>query len=180
MQAQSTYDSPFGELTLLADNDDLLGVWFKGQAHFGAPYDLLYVPCKVTPVLVQAARWLQAYFAGDRPAPKSLPLKLSGTAYQQATLQVLLTVPYGEVITYGELAQRVGKKLGRPTAARAIGGAVGRNPISIIIPCHRVVGQKGELVGYAGGLDRKMMLLGLEGHAVDVDGARLMPDQAQA
>ncbi|WP_203623605.1 MULTISPECIES: methylated-DNA--[protein]-cysteine S-methyltransferase [unclassified Lacticaseibacillus] len=174
MQAQSTYESPFGELTLLADDDHLLGIWFKDQDYFGGQFDLGRVPRKVTPVLIKTGLWLQDYFDGDRPDPKALPLQLTGTTFRQTVSRALLTVPYGEVTTYGALAAQVGETLGRPTSPRAIGNAVGHNPISIVVPCHRVVGKHGELVGYAGGIDRKMMLLGLEGHTIDVDKACLM------
>lgn len=174
MQAQSTYESPFGELTLLADDDHLLGIWFKDQDYFGGQFDLGRVPRKVTPVLIKTGLWLQDYFGGDQPDPHTLPLQLTGTTFRQAVSRALLAVPYGEVTTYGALAAQVGETLGRPTSPRAIGNAVGHNPISIVVPCHRVVGKHGELVGYAGGIDRKMMLLGLEGHTIDVDKACLM------
>ncbi|MFD1392962.1 methylated-DNA--[protein]-cysteine S-methyltransferase [Lacticaseibacillus jixianensis] len=180
MLAQSTYESPLGEMTLLADDDHLLGVWFQDQQYFGGTVDLRLVPRQETRVLITAGRWLEAFFAGAQPEPRLVPVQLSGTAYRQAVLCALLEVPYGAVTTYGELAAVVSRRLGRRAAPRAIGGAVAHNPLSVIVPCHRVIGQAGALVGYAGGIDRKMMLLGMEGHTVDVDRQCLVADQPAA
>ena len=111
----------------------------------------------------RAQEWLERYFAGEKPSPEELPLRPEGTVFRQMVWRELLHIPYGQVTTYGSLAKAVARKMGRETmSAQAVGQAVGHNPISIIIPCHRVVGANGSLTGYAGGLDRKIRLLKLE------------------
>ena len=153
MDLVSRYDSPLGEIVLAADGDALIGLWFSGQAHFGA--GLREAADGDCAVLREAKEWLDAYFAGK--APESTPkLAPRGTAFQQKVWDELRQIPRGETVTYGALAKRLGSH------ARAVGGAVGRNPISILIPCHRVVGADGSLTGYAGGIERKKFLLKLE------------------
>ena len=153
MDLLTTYASPLGEIVLAADGDALIGLWFSGQAHFGA--GLRGAEEGDCAVLREAKAWLDAYFAGN--APEALPkLKPRGTAFQQRVWAELLRIPRGETVTYGALAERLGSH------ARAVGSAVGRNPISIIIPCHRVVGADGSLTGYAGGTERKKALLQIE------------------
>lgn len=116
------------------------------------------------PVLRIAKAWLDRYFAGEKPEISALPLCPAGSAFRQAVWQMLCEIPYGEVVTYGDIAQKMAARLGRKTmSSQAVGGAVGHNPISIIIPCHRVVGANGSLTGYAGGVDQKRKLLALEG-----------------
>ena len=116
------------------------------------------------PILQQAGRWLDRYFAGERPAVNELPLAPVGSDFRQEVWKILCEIPYGQTTTYGEIAQKLSARLGRERmSARAVGGAVGHNPISIIIPCHRVVGSNGRLTGYAGGLERKIKLLTHEG-----------------
>jgi len=153
-------DSPLGGVTLAATDDGLAGLWFDQQRHLpdmsGWQTDAIE---DAHPVLRAAAAQLQAYFAGTR-AHFDLPLDLShGTAFQQAVWQALRAIPTGATTSYGALSQCVGN----PSAVRAVGAAVGRNPISVIVPCHRVVGADGSLTGYAGGLERKTALLALEG-----------------
>lgn len=143
---------PLGEILLGAD-DGLVGLWFVGQAHFPALSDA--IPGD-TPSLREARNWLNQYFSGEIPGFLP-PISLKSTDFQLRVWRALLDIPYGQVVTYGELA----KKLGVPSA-QAVGGAVGRNPISLILPCHRVLGRKGQLTGYAGGLDRKKWLLDWE------------------
>ena len=153
MDLISRYASPLGEIVLAADGESLIGLWFAGQAHFGAGLrDAAEGDCAV---LAEAKTWLDDYFAGKIPTqtPKLAP---RGTPFQQKVWAALLQIPRGETVTYGELARKVGSH------ARAAGGAVGRNPISIMIPCHRVVGKDGSLTGYAGGTERKAALLELE------------------
>ena len=153
MDLISRYDSPLGEIVLAADGDALIGLWFSGQAHFGA--GLRGAADGDCAVLREAKAWLDDYFAGK--APETLPkLRPRGTAFQQRVWAELLRIPRGETATYGALAERLGSH------ARAVGGAVGRNPISIMIPCHRVVGKDGSLTGYAGGTERKAALLKIE------------------
>ncbi len=157
VQARCT--TPLGPARLLASERGLAGLWFDDQKHRPAQLDSLWPHEPSQPWLRQANRELDDYFAGQR-SRFSLPLDLSaGTAFQQAVWRALLGLGYGQTCSYGQLAQG----LGRPTAARAVGMAVGLNPLSIIVPCHRVLGSRGELTGYAGGLDRKRRLLELEG-----------------
>jgi methylated-DNA-[protein]-cysteine S-methyltransferase len=149
--------SPLGRMHLAASADKLLGVWFEAQAHL--PDLQNYAQAPKHPVLQSAAEQLTQYFSGRR-IEFDLPLDLStGTPFQQCVWQALLTIPRGQTCSYKELSLHIGK----PTAMRAVGGAVGRNPFSIIVPCHRVLGAHGALTGYAGGLARKSALLQLEG-----------------
>lgn len=149
--------SPLGDIILAATDQGLAGVWFEAQQHL---HDMTgWQPDPGHPVLCNAAAQLKAYFAGERNH-FDLPLDLShGTAFQQAIWQALLQIPYGQTTSYGAL----GRHIGNPAAVRAVGAAVGRNPISLIVPCHRVIGSTGALTGYAGGLQRKTALLTLEG-----------------
>lgn len=162
MLTKTNYPSPIGQLILVSDETALLGLWFEDQKYFGAGFDLRAIPEKQTAISDQVATWLDEYFKGNAPSTDSLPLNPQVTAYRQGVLQVLRQVPYGQTITYAELAHRLSKQ-GAATSPRAIGGAVGHNPLSIVIPCHRVVGSDGSLTGYAGGLERKIALLKLEG-----------------
>ena len=152
------YDSPLGQITLAAEEDLLTGLWFEGQKHFGSA-----LSCPVQsggmPVLEEAQRWLDQYFLG-RQRELFTKILLKGTAFQQQVWTELQQIPYGKTVTYGYIAEIIGK----PGAAQAVGSAVGRNPVSIMIPCHRVVGADGSLTGYAGGEDRKKWLLEWERH----------------
>jgi len=154
--ARATFNSPLGTMTLAASAQGLCGVWFDGQQHQPDPQHWEVTPTH--PVLQAAATQLAAYFAAQR-ARFTLPLDLSlGTPFQQSVWKRLQAIPYGVTQSYGEIA----RYLGQPAASRAVGAAVGRNPLSIIVPCHRVVGSNGALTGYAGGLERKIALLQLE------------------
>uniref|UniRef100_I2Q7A2 Methylated-DNA--protein-cysteine methyltransferase n=1 Tax=Desulfovibrio sp. U5L TaxID=596152 RepID=I2Q7A2_9BACT len=156
MKSAIQYESSLGPMLLAADGDVLTGVWFLGQKHFpAAPPQCGEAPAGG--VLDRAARQLGEYLAGRRQA-FDIRLAPAGTAFQRAVWEALLAIPHGETATYGEVARRIG----RPRSVRAVGAAVGRNPISILIPCHRVVGADGRLTGYAGGLDKKEALLSLE------------------
>lgn len=155
---QSVFDSPLGPIMLAASNEGLQGAWFvQGQRHMP---DSSNWPVSANNVILQRAEEeLRRYFAGE-PVAFDLPLDLdSGTAFQQAVWRALLQIPRGSTTSYGAISAR----LGQPSAVRAVGGAVGRNPLSIIVPCHRVLGADGSLTGYAGGLERKVALLQLEG-----------------
>lgn len=146
------YRSPLGEILMAADDAGLVGLWFAGQKHF-AP-GLTQAREQETPVLAAAGRWLDLYFAGRRPhfIP---PLHLTGTEFRMTVWSLLQEIPYGEVTTYGELARQLAQRLEVPhMSAQAVGGAVGHNPISLIVPCHRVIGADGSLTGYAGGVDK--------------------------
>lgn len=155
------YDAPLGRILLAADEAGLTGLWFDGAKYFadGLPAERTE---QETPILSETRRWLDLYFAGKNPGFLP-PLHPVGSAFQQAVWALLLQIPYGQTVTYGELARQLAEKHGRPRmSAQAVGGAVGHNKISIIIPCHRVVGTGGSLTGYAGGIDRKVQLLALE------------------
>lgn len=156
LEAQCRIDTPLGPLTLAASARGLAAAWFDAQAHH--PGELAAPIDPQQRHLAQAALEFAAYFDG-RSRVFAVPLDAQGTPFQQRVWQLLLAIPPGALSTYGELARQVGQ----PAAARAVGAAVGRNPISIIVPCHRVVGSNGALTGYAGGLPRKEALLRLEG-----------------
>lgn len=161
------YASPVGRLTLCSNGAALNGLWLEGQKYHGGTIPEAMTPCdgSATPVFRQAFDWLDAYFAGKRPAIGDLPLAPIGTDFRQIVWRILTEIPYGEVTTYGEIARQVAREQGKECmASLAVGGAVGHNPISIIIPCHRVVGADGSLTGYAGGLDKKIWLLTHEGY----------------
>jgi len=154
------HDSPVGLLTLVSNGSQLTGLFVEGQRYFP---DLSMAEKNVAlSVFDDTTRWLDDYFAGKKPSPQSLPLMPQGTAFRMKIWELLQIIPYGETTTYGELARRLNETEGMKTSARAVGNAVGHNPISIIIPCHRVVGADGSLTGYAGGLDVKRKLLALE------------------
>lgn len=147
--------SPLGKILLSSDGENLTGLWFEGQKHFP---DCKGWQEEDIPIFGRAEDWLRRYFAGQRPDPNELPLSPTGTAFQQKVWRQLLAIPWGSVTTYGAIAKAIGCK-----SAQAVGNAVGRNPISILIPCHRVVGSDGSLTGYASGLEKKEALLKLEG-----------------
>ena len=158
------YPTPAGEVLLSASGTALTGLWFTGQKHFARMLPHPLPAPGDSPVLNAAKQWLTAYFAGKRPSPSELELAPEGTPFQLAVWRVLLGIPYGTVISYCEAAQEAACLLGRKTcSARAAGVAVGLNPVSIVIPCHRVIGANGALTGYAGGLERKIVLLTMEG-----------------
>jgi methylated-DNA-[protein]-cysteine S-methyltransferase len=155
--AQTRFESPLGPMIVAATARGLAGVWFEGQRHL--PDSAAWPHDSSHPVLKKAVAQLREYFAGKRTT-FDLPLDLQGgTAFQQSVWQALLSIPRGGTTSYGVLSQRIGK----PAAVRAVGAAVGRNPLSIVVPCHRVLGADGSLTGYAGGLERKTALLHLEG-----------------
>ena len=166
------YDSPLGPITLAGEDGALTGLWFDGQKYFGAGLPA-GTPEGEPPVFRQVRAWLDRYFRGEDPGPAP-PLAPAGTAFQRAVWEVLREIPYGRTATYGQVAQAAGRGLGRNTFPRAAGSAVGRNPISLLIPCHRVVGAGGSLTGYAGGLERKEALLKLEGAEIFLDNRRKM------
>ena len=166
------YDSPLGPITLAGEDGALTGLWFDGQKYFGAGLPA-GTPEGEPPVFRQVRAWLDRYFRGEDPGPAP-PLAPAGAAFQRAVWEVLREIPYGRTATYGQVAQAAGRGLGRNTSPRAAGSAVGRNPISLLIPCHRVVGAGGSLTGYAGGLERKEALLKLEGAEIFLDNRRKM------
>ena len=153
------YTSPLGGITLASDGIALTGLYFDGERDFP---DLSAAHKKDLPVFGEAMRWLDLYFAGKEPDFMPV-LNPTGTVFQQAVWEILRTIPYGATTSYGTIARRIEQETKKRMSAQAVGGAVGRNPISILIPCHRVIGADGSLTGYAGGLDKKEYLLGLEG-----------------
>ena len=154
------YESPVGNLTLVSNGRQLTGLFVDGQRYFP---DVSKMETKKDLAVFDATiHWLDAYFEGKSPCGETIPLKPEGTAFRMAVWKLLMAIPYGETTTYGELARKLNETAGMKTCARAVGNAVGHNPISIIIPCHRVIGVDGGLTGYAGGLDVKRKLLKLE------------------
>ena len=154
------YDSPLGKILLSAKDEKLTGLWFKDQKYFASTLDKEYEE-KDLEIFDQTIRWLDEYFAGKRP--DFLPdISLKTTKFRKKVCEALAKIPYGRTVTYKQIGNMITEE-GKKISYRAIGSAVGHNPISIIIPCHRVVGSDGSLTGYAGGLDRKEKLLKLEG-----------------
>ena len=159
-------NSPVGQLTMASDGQSITGLWLEGQKYYAATL-AADVEEKSLPVFEQALKWLDIYFTGKEPDLK-LPLAPAGSEFRQMVWDILLDIPYGGIITYGEIAKTLASRQNdKGVSAQAVGGAVGHNPISIIIPCHRVVGTGGSLTGYAGGIDKKISLLKLEGVNMD-------------
>ena len=161
MEYTHRYASPLGGITLASDGEALTGLWFDGQKYYADTLDPQHKE-KGLPVFDEAVRWLDVYFSGKEPdfTPK---LRMKTTEFRKVVWEVLLTIPFGQTMTYGEIAAVIAKQKGiNRMSAQAVGGAVGHNSISLMIPCHRVVGANGSLTGYAGGIDRKMKLLTLE------------------
>ena len=184
MYYRTDYMSPVGKLSLVSDGECLIGLWIEGQKYFQSTLSEGDVEKKGNKVeagkelrmndsILQQVEdhvlrltqdWLDRYFAGGKPDVSELPLAPAGSEFRRVIWRLLCEIPYGEVVTYGELAKKAAAAIGRERmSAQAVGGAVGHNPISIIIPCHRVVGADGSLTGYAGGVDKKAWLLELEG-----------------
>lgn len=169
--------SPLGDILLAADEVGLTGLWFEGQKNYARTLSPESGEREL-PVFRQAKHWLEVYFAGNEPA-FSVPLHPIGTVFQQRVWNFLRTIPYGNTVTYGEIAKWLAAENGSAhLSAQAVGGAVGRNPISILIPCHRVIGADGSLTGYAGGIGRKRALLTLEREGV-VNAAGAIPQAAR-
>ena len=153
-----------GTLTLGSDGVNLVGLWIAGQKYHRDTLPEQVEKRENLPIFRETERWLLRYFAGEQPAISELPLAPAGGTFRKKVWKLLCQIPYGEKTTYGKLAKQVAQRMGRPSmSSQAVGGAVGHNPISIIIPCHRVVGTNGSLTGYAGGLEIKQKLLALEG-----------------
>ena len=153
--------TPLGEVRLRSDGKSLTGLWFVGQVNDAKEHSDIEIKDDL-PIFGQVETWLESYFSGKQ-TPIKIPLQPKGTSFQERVWQILQEIPYGETMTYGEIAQRIAKEKGVATySAQAVGQAVGKNPISILIPCHRVLGKNGALTGYAGGVYRKEQLLQLE------------------
>ena len=152
-----------GPLTIASDGEAIVGCWFGNDRYFGYGVDGPMEPKDDLPVFEKARAWLDRYFAGDAPDPRELPLSARATPFQLAVREAMLDIPYGQTTTYGAIATRLEEKTGKRQSARAVGGAVGHNPLCIIAPCHRVVGSDGSLTGFGGGIDMKVKLLEHEG-----------------
>ncbi len=165
---KSIYNSPLGPVTLVSDGENLIGLFLEGQVHFEKTIKEEVITCDDLSVFMLIRSWLDRYFAGEAMEIGDLPLRLEGTPFRKQVWQILCRIPYGHLITYGDIAKEMSLLTGKERmSAQAVGNAVGHNPISIIVPCHRVVGTDGKLTGYAGGPDLKIKLLELEGFAVD-------------
>lgn len=163
---KTNYQSPVGVITLACDSEgkNLVGLWVEGQKYHGATIAKQMEEKDDIPLFDEAKKWLKRYFAGEQPQISELALAPIGSEFRREVWKILCEISYGEVITYGSIAKKMAKKMGKDSmSSQAVGGAVGHNPISIIIPCHRVVGTNGSLTGYAGGIKTKIKLLELEG-----------------
>lgn len=164
---KTLFPSPLGNLLIHSDGQALTGIWLEGQKYYAATANPLALVKDDLDLFDRVRDWLDRYFAGQRPGHDEVPLAPRGSPFRQAVWKILLDIPYGEVLTYGMIADRISALPGRPkTSARAVGGAVGHNPVSIMIPCHRVIGSGGDLTGFASGLEVKTWLLMHEGHRV--------------
>ena len=166
MYYSTTYPSPIGIITLACDGDgkNLVGLWAEGQKYHGDTIPEAMIPQDNMPIFDSTKKWLDRYFAGEKPDISELPLAPIGSEFRQWIWNILCEIPYGEVTTYGSIAKKMAAKMHRKSmSSQAVGGAIGHNPISIIIPCHRVVGSNGSLTGYSGGVKTKIKLLELEG-----------------
>lgn len=164
MYYTTVYPSPVGTLTLASDGENLVGLWIEGQKYHGGSITEHMQPRDDLPLFDAVRQWLARYFSGEKPAISELPLAPIGSRFRKELWSILCDIPYGQVSTYGEIALKIAARMNRASmSSQAVGGAVGHNPISIIIPCHRVVGSGGSLTGYAAGISTKIKLLELEG-----------------
>ncbi|MCI9049131.1 MAG: methylated-DNA--[protein]-cysteine S-methyltransferase [Coprobacillus sp.] len=164
MYYTTTYSSPVGLLTLACDDNHLIGLWLEGQKYFGNHILEKAIVKNNLDIFYLTKKWLDGYFNQEEPSIQELPLSPIGSDFRQEVWKILCEIPYGQVITYGEIAKKIALKMHKKSmSAQAVGNAVGHNPISIIIPCHRVIGTNKSLTGYAGGIDKKIKLLRLEG-----------------
>ena len=156
------YLSPLGDITLASDGQDLTGLWFDGQKYFGGNLPAEHTK-KQLRIFEQTIKWLDVYFSGKAP-DFTPPLSMKGISlFRKRIWEIMLEIPFGQVATYGQIAKQIAAETGKQVSAQAVGGAVGHNSISLIIPCHRVVGSDGNITGYAGGIDKKFALLKMEG-----------------
>lgn len=160
----SKYKSPLGKITLASDGENLIGLWIEGQKYYFSSLKQEIIKQDNLEIFNKTKKWLERYFNKEKPQIAELKLAPIGNEFRQNVWKILKKIPYGETTTYGEIAKQLAKIMKKEKmSAQAVGGAVGHNPISIIIPCHRVVGKSGSLTGYAGGIDKKVKLLELEG-----------------
>ena len=162
------YDSPVGRLFIAVSGNAVTGLWIEGQKYFFRTLTEAPHPAPSHPLIMKTQEWLDRYFSGEYPSPSELPLYPDGSQFRHDVWDILLTIPYGGITTYGDIAKALAARTGKNVSAQAVGGAVGHNPISILIPCHRIVGADGSLTGYAGGLDKKLWLLRHENVDIDI------------
>ena len=168
MLYKTYYKSPIGNLILVSDGDNLVGLYMENQKYYLNGIKQELTSKDNLQVFENTKKWLDRYFAKEKPSIKEIPIAPKGGEFRQKVWKILCEIPYGQTITYGEIAKRIAKQMNKEKmSAQAVGNAVGHNPISIIIPCHRVIGKNGSLTGYAGGIERKKMLLELEKENVD-------------
>lgn len=161
----TNYDSPIGPLVIASRNDKLIGLWVKGQKYFFSNFKDEVKKSDSDFILMKTKKWLDRYFNGEAPDINELDIEFVGSDFRKSVWKILSKIPYGKVITYSDIASQLASLRNiKKMSAQAIGGAVGHNPISIIIPCHRVVGKNGNLTGYASGIEKKFYLLSLEGN----------------
>lgn len=164
MYYSTHYNSPLGDILLASDENSIIGLWIGEQKYIENTMPENMTEKSNIPILQEAVSWLDDYFIGNKPTLSALPLAPIGGEFRQEVWKILLEIPYGGLITYGSIAKEFAKRMGKNSmSAQAVGGAIGHNPISIIIPCHRVIGSKGNLTGYAGGIEKKIKLLEHEG-----------------
>ena len=168
MLYKTYYKSPVGNLMLVSDGDNLVGLYMENQKYYLNGLKQELTSKDNLQVFENTKKWLDRYFEKEKPSIKEIPIAPKGGEFRQKVCKILCEIPYGQTITYGEIAKRIAKQMNKEKmSAQAVGNAVGHNPISIIIPCHRVIGKNGSLTGYAGGIERKKMLLELEKENVD-------------
>ena len=168
MLYKTLYNSPLGVLTIAGNGKNITGVWLEEQKYFCAAVKEPLIEKDDLPVFIKTKNWLDRYFQGEKPLVDELPLAPQGNDFRKAVWKILCSIPYGETITYGEISKKIADQMNRKSmSAQAVGGAVGHNPMSIFIRCHRVVGSNGSLTGYAGGIDKKIKLLQLEGFKIE-------------
>lgn len=156
----TTYNSPIGNLLIAARENKLIGIWIEKQKYYLSNLKDDIKESEDIDILGKTKEWLDRYFKGEKPKIEELEINLTGSEFRKSVWEILKDIPYGEVITYGDIAKKIAKQKGiKKMSAQAVGGAVGHNPISIIIPCHRVIGIHGNLTGYAGGIEKKIYLL---------------------
>jgi methylated-DNA-[protein]-cysteine S-methyltransferase len=164
MYYKSEYTSPIGNIILCCDEkENIVGLWFEGQKYYADNIEGKIIENNSLKIFKKTKNWLNRYFSGKKPNIKEIPVKFIGNEFRKSVWKILCKIPYGKVITYNDIAKQIANQRGMTKmSAQAVGGAVGHNPISIIIPCHRVIGKNGKLRGYAAGLDKKAKLLELE------------------
>ena len=161
---KTNYKSPLGKIIICCDEQEkIVGLWFVGQKYFADNIDGNIIENDNLKIFIKAKDWLNRYFAGKKPDINEIPVKFIGNEFRKSVWKILCKIPYGKVVTYGDIAKQIANQKGiTKMSAQAVGGAIGHNPISIIVPCHRVVGKTGKLTGYAAGINKKKKLLHLE------------------